>query len=312
MATALEELQDLIGFLPEAERPTFQRIIEKPENAKFAQELRDGRLRQSDYSKFMNTNKERLTYADKMQEWAEGTLDTATGKRTGGNVAKHKKLVEDFTELETKSKTLEQQAAEYREQLAKVQSGELNVDEATLNARVDDRLKNAGYVTQSEMQKIVKEEAGKMATEQASLKVKETTDFFLNTIWPQATEINQALIEASFLHMKDFGAPLNKDERKAIADLFVNRHLTDPMEAYNEWAKPKRDAIEFDKKVDAAVNDRLSKQNFPGVTGVPVSEMGPVQQARAGNIPELPAGAELGDGSAAMAAAKEFRTEGKW
>ncbi len=311
MATALEELQDLIGFLPEADRPAFQQIIEKPENAKFTQELRDGRLRQSDYSKFMNSNKERLTYAEKMQEWAEGTLDAATGKRSGGNVAKHKKLVEDFTELETKSKTLQQQADEYREQLARVQSGDMNVDEATLNARVDARLGDR-YYTKTEIANVIKEEAGKLAEEKAGVKVQEMSDHFLKTIWPQATEINQDLIEASFLHMKEFGAPLTKAQRKEIGDLFTARHMTEPMDAYNEWVKPKKDAVEFDKKVETEVQNRVSKMNFPGVTGVPTSELGPVQQARAGVIPELPANAELGDGSAAAAAAKEWRSEGKF
>ena len=125
--------------------------------------------------------------------------------------------------------------------------------------------------------------------------------------------INQAIIMKSFAHMKEFGEPLNDDDVKAISDIMVERNLQDPRKAYDAWVEPKRGAITLKTEVDRRVQEELSKmQGFPGVTGAPASELGPVQLRHQGKIPELPADTKLGDNQSAMAAAAEMRSEGKW
>lgn len=298
MATVVEELNDLLSLLEPADAEIQRTLIEK--NAKFAQELKDGRLRQSDYSKFMNEKKSELEYAGKMRTWADE------------NVPKHTQLVKDYETLDNTRKTLEQQVNDYREQVTKFQSGELNVDEAALDARVEQRVKALGYVTRADMDAIVKQEATKLAKEESLSAVKEATTKFLTETWPAAQAINSAIIMKSFEHLQEFGKPLNDDDLKGISAMMTERNIVDPRKAYDEWISPKRNEVKVNAEVERRVAEEVSKRaGFPGVSGVPTSEMGPMQQKAAGVLPELPGGV-LGDNSAAMAAAKEFRSEGKY
>ena len=291
-------VDDLTKFVEPADADALKAIFEK--NKKLAQEVKDGRLRQSDYSKFLNENKQKLADVDKWSAWANE------------NIPRHEKLVDQFSELQELNKTLETQVADYRDQVTKFQAGELNVDEAALDARVEKRVKDLGYVTQAEMQKIIKQEAGTLATEAARSQVTEGTTKFLTETWPAVQAINQAIIMKSFSHMKEFGEPLNDDDVKAISDIMVERNLQDPRKAYDAWVTPKRDAIKFESEVQKRVTELRSNDGFPGVSGQPMMELGPVQLKNAGKIPELPADSKLGDNNAAMAAAAEMRTEGKY
>jgi hypothetical protein len=298
--TLLDDLKDLIDLVSADDSAALRSLLEKPENLKFAQELKDGRLRQADYSRFLNENRQKLAKVDEWKTWADK------------NVPLHQKLVEDYTTLENSHKTLQQQADDYREKLAKVQAGEMDVDEATLNARIDQRL-SGGYYTRSEIDKIVKDEAQKMAREESTQTLNGLTNKFLTETWPAATEIMSTLIECSFSHQQEFGTPLSRDQRKEIGDLMKSRNIEDPLKAYESWVEPKRSQKRNDEEVDRRVNERLQNQNFPGVSGVPVEDLGPMQARKVeGALPKLPDDAVLGEGSLAMAAAQELRKDGKY
>jgi hypothetical protein len=292
-------VDDLSKFLEDpADAGTLKALFEK--NAKLAQEVKDGRLRQSDYDRFLNENKQRLKYADDMKKWA----DT--------NVPKHEKLTKDFADLEALNRDLETKVTDYRDQLAKAAAGG-DVDEATLSARIETRVKELGYVPKAEMEAIIRQEAGKLADEKVKTEVEARTNTFLTQTWPAVQAINQAVIMKSFSHMKEFGEPLNDDDVTAISKIMTERNLQDPRKAYDIWIEPKRTAKTIEAEVEKRVQAKLSESaGFPGVSGQPMMELGPVQLKHAGKIPELPEGTKLGDNAAAMAAAAELRSESKF
>jgi hypothetical protein len=302
MALKAEELQSVIEelskFVEPADAVTLKTLLEK--NERLAQEVKDGRLRQSDYDKFLNQNKERLKYADDMKKWADI------------NVPKHDKLTQDFGELQELNRTLETQVTDFREQLAKAAEGG-NVDEAALAAAVDKRTKELGYLTKAETEKIIQQEAGKLAEEKANAAADVRTDIFLKQTWPAAQAINQTLIIKNFQHMKEFGEPLTQEDCEAIGAILTERNMTDPGKAYDEWIGPKRSAKTIEAEVERRVAAKLSESaGFPGVSGTPMSELGPVQLKNMGKIPELPEGTKLGDFASANAAGAELRSEGKF
>lgn len=288
-------VEELLKLVPGQEAEAARAIFET--SPKLQEVIKEGTLRQSDYSR---KSAEVQSEQKKWKEWYDG------------NVKKHETLRTEYD-------TLKGQFDTTRTELEKIRSGELDVDEATLNAKVDARLNSLGdrYVSKSELNAIIQQEAAKLAGDTARTEVQAQTTKFLTETWPAATEILASLMEASYSHREEFGKPLSRDDRKAIGELMKERNIMDPMKAYDEWIGPKRTEAKIKKEVDEGVAkgiDEFKKthtgnEGFPGVTGVP--ELGPVQMARAGKVPQLPENYSIGDGSAAAAAAAEIRAEGK-
>lgn len=285
-------LEDLLKLVPGPEADAARKVFESA--PALAKEVKEGTLRQSDYSRKMNeldTDRNKFAGEKKtMVEWYDR------------NKTRHEQLMNDYT-------TAQSTITDLRGQLEHREAGEMNVDPTDLNTKVDARLREiGGYATKSELQQLIREEAEKIA----DARVKAQTDRFLTETWPAATEIQQRVNEAQFMAMKEFGSPLSMEQRKEVADLMKERNMMDPVAAYNAWAEPIRQKKEMDKQVEERVADRISKMNFPGVSGPAIADMGPVQQARAGQLPKLPDNAVVGDGSAAAAAAAELRSEGRF
>jgi truncated hemoglobin YjbI len=286
-------LEDLLKILPTAEAEGARKLLEASPG--FSKEIKEGYLRQSDYSRKMNEfDADRNKFAGEkktMVDWYER------------NKSRHEQLMSDYSTAQSTINDLRSQIDR------KVESGEITQDEAqSVAARVDARLKEIGYTSKSELQQLITETAEKIA----DARVKAQTDRFLTETWPAATEIQGRVNEAQFMAMKEFGSPLSMEQRKEVADLMKERNIMDPVKAYNEWAAPIRQKAEFDKKVEDEVSSRMSKQHFPGVSGPSIADMGPLQAARAGQVPKLPDNAVVGDGSAAAAAAAELRSEGRF
>jgi hypothetical protein len=287
-------LEDLLKLVPGPEADAAREFFEK--SPAVAKQVKEGTLRQADYSRNMNalkTEKEQFDGTRKEHvDWFERTKP------------RHEALLTEHETLKTK-------LAAVQAELATRPTGEGEMNPAELNAAVDARLEALGdrYVPKAEMEKIAKQEAQKLA--EAAVDGKTTK--FLTETWPAATEIMNRVIETQFMAMQEFGKPLTVEERAEVAKVMTERKIPDPVEAYNQWAQPKRDAKkvqdEIKKGVDAGLEEARKAGAFPGVSGVP--ELGPVQQARAGKVPTLPDNYQVGDGSAAMAAAAELRSEGK-
>lgn len=284
-------IEDLLKLVPGPEAEKAKEFFETSPALQTA--IKDGTLRQSDYSR---KSAEVQAEQRKWKEWYEG------------NVTKHQTLRTDYDRLNG-------ELTSTREEIEKLRSGELDVDEATLNAKVDARLKSLGdsYVSKTELNAIIAQEASKLATEAAKTEMQAQSTKFLTETWPAATEILASLMEASYSHREEFGKPLTREDRQAIGALMKEQNIMDPQEAYKRWVSPQRTEVEIKKKVDAGIEEykktHTGNEGFPAVTGAP--ELGPVQMARAGKLPTLPENYSIGDGSAAAAAAAELRAEAK-
>ena len=259
-----QALEDLLKLVPGPEAEAARKLFESSPG--FAKEIKEGNLRQSDYSRKMNDlDSERNKFAGEkktMVEWYDR------------NKGRHEQLMSDYTSAQSTITDL-------RSQLEKAGPGEegeaRNVDEATLNARVDARLREiGGYASKTELQQMIAQEAEKIADE----RVKAQTTKFLTETWPAATEIQSRINEAQWMAVHEFGKPLTQEQRKEIGDLMQERNIMDPVKAYDEWATPQRQKVEFAKKVEEEVASRVSKMNFPGISGPALADMGPVQAAR--------------------------------
>lgn len=262
--------------------------------------LRGGYLRQADYSRKVSEaetqRKEAEEAAKKNHDWYER------------NTARHKSVMDD-------NDRLQKEVARITGELSKATSGEVGVDEATLNARVEARVKELGYVTKSDMTKIVEEEGKKLAGEAAKAALTEQTTKFLTETWPAAQAINQAMITIQFGHMQEFGKPLSKDDQEAIAKQMKESNTFDPYKAYDQWIAPKRDEKRIEAEVEKRVTAKLSQTFMPGVSNLPApADVGHMQLKSVGDkaLATLPEGSKIGDMSAAAAAAAELVAEGKY
>jgi hypothetical protein len=174
------------------------------------------------------------------------------------------------------------------------------VDEAKLLAKVNEEVGKRGYLSRDEVMKIATEEAAKLAKA-------ERDSFFKDTL-PNVLESNQKMMDFNYEHRQEFGKVF---DRKAFSKFITDNKLEDLDKAYGMFVSEARTEKKITEETEKRVKDELSKRNFPGSGAAPSSpsELGPVQIRRAGKD-GLPPEATISE--AAMAAAAEMRTEGKF
>ena len=297
------ELEELLKVMDPADAEAQRKLFEKH------QSLREGYLRQADYSRKVAEAADQKKVAE--AEWKKAQDWWKTEK------PKHDKLVEEYTTLEKSSKTTQTELTEVREKLQKFEAGELDVDEATLDAAVDKRIKGMGYVTDSDMRRIVTEEATKLAEsiaeKKADEKVNAKTTQFLTETWPAAQAINQQMIRISNRHFHKYGKDLTDEDEGKIAQIMKDDNILDPQKAYDKFMEPVARKMEIDAEVKKCLIEERSKfTGFPGVTGQPGGEFGVMQSRAAHEKPVLPEGTKVGDMTGATMAAAELAAEGKF
>lgn len=283
----------LKGLPPETEKIMRELATKDPE-------MENSFLRQADYNKFMNEGKVKIETAEKKYS------DIKTWETE--NRPKHDRLMEEHRVLTERNTQLEEDIKKAAAAANAEPGAEGHVTPAALMLQVEERVKSMGYVSQKDLSRIIVEEADKIATAKAEA-LRE--DFFKKT-WPQAVAWNNGMVRAQFAYRDEFGKPLPEDD---FAKFMTDHKIADPTVAYQQFTAADRE----NKRIEAEVTKRLeaerSKANLPGVSSSnPGSEVGPLQLRIArpdANDPLFKQTGEIGDNSAAMAAAAELRAEGK-
>lgn len=256
------------------------------------QERFEGNLRQQEFDRQMNENKEKM--ATNQAELETGRENIKTYQEWyERNKGKHDTTLAAYEALQKEKAGLEAELA--------AKTGDADVDLegeglklATVMAEVETKVGGMGFVKQDDIKALAEQER---------------TDFFDKTL-PGVVEFNAQLNDVQFRHRDEFdGKPL---DRKAFGDFMKEKEIRSPADAYEPFVMDAKWAKEKTKIEEDARADERSKMNVPGTTAPP-ADLGAVEMLRRGQGPEgIPDNAIPGDGQAASAAAKALREEGKF
>jgi len=298
LSTELEalcvELDKVDPTLGKAQRE----LLEK--NAAAQKLIQEGVLRQSDYSKFMDANKQQIEYGKTMKTWADK------------NVPLYDSTVAERDAAKLRIAELEKKVSESAEAVARAAAGDGKgaVDPAVVTQAVMDKIRLSGDMpTKTELAEMVAKE-----TEKAT---KAAEDKFFNSTFPSAARWQEKYTNAQLLHFQETGKPLDGEAfRKFMVD---NKLSEDPEKAYAQFVGPARTKAENEKTANELAEKRYQDMlkerglsGFPGTSGTPGTGHFQVRLAKKDANDTLVSGnAELGDGSIAAAAAAELSAEGK-
>ena len=280
-------LEELLKTLP-AEVQAQQRAILEKHPA-----LGEGWLRQSDYDRKMNEVKPKLEAYDSTMDWYKRTKPV------------HDQTVSDLREAQEKVTRLEAEVAAKAAEAAAAAaaSGGGNVDAEKVAKAVMDNLGKT-FPTNAELSTLIATETKKQADS--------ARDRFFKEDVPAALAFQTAMVDVQWKYRDEFGKSLNRAE---FAKYMTDNKLSDPIEAYDKYTDKDRRTKELETervKIREEEKKKLQSEFVPGSTGpqgtghlqVRISEK------KAGD-PLFGQDIELGDNSAAMAAAAELRSEGK-
>lgn len=287
------DLEALLGAMAPEDAEAQRKLFEK------TPALAEGYLRQADYDRKMNTSKEEIkAAAERAKVWEDW------GRK---NEPIHEQLLKDYKEIEQKNRDLETQIK------IAAAGGDMTPEQAAqLQLDILKQIAEQGYIKQDQAAALAKTEAVTAAVAE----VKKIGDEFLGRTWPAAMETQAGLIEVTFNHQQEFGKPLTRDDRVKIGKLMEEKQIGDIFEAYNQYVAADREKIKIDteaqKRVDEDRKKREPAQQIPGVSTVG-QEVGHMQLTMADRMKATTGntGGEIGDNSAASAAAAELRAEGR-
>lgn len=290
------DLEALLGAMSPEDAKAQRTIFEK------TPALADGYLRQADYDRQMNASKEKVRVAEE---------SATTWKKWGEeNYPKHQTMMKDYKEMETKVSTLEHQV-----KTAAATGGDMTPEQiAELELNVVKKIGESGYMTKEQIDAAIKTEGAKVAAET----IKPIADQFLGNTWPAAMEVTNQTIEVSFAHQAEFGKPLTRDDRIKISKLMTEKGFTTVTDAYDAYVSADREAVKIAKAKGEGKAEGVEegkKSVTPSVPGVTTAgqELGHLQFSMVERAKTAQANnsGEIGDNSAAAAAAAELRAEGK-
>jgi len=296
----------LEGFTAD-ERTLFDNLLTK------SPKLGEGWLRQSDYDRKMNSSKEeskRLTDRNKqLEDWY-----TENRPIHDASLERARELEDQFKEAQEEARRFEQQTKQLQDKLTAAEArraaepGGDTVDAAELARRVQEEVNKLGYVNKAEMDAIINKQTERMtAAEEGSKKAIDDAGkrFFEETV-PATTNFMIDIAEICVDHKGEFNEKL---DRKAFSDFMSQNKITNPVQAYEQWVKPRRDEIEFKRKVDEEVKQRISGM---AVNGMQVVPGGAVQPKGAMQMRVEKDAGQNSTTALANAAAAELRAEGKF
>jgi hypothetical protein len=307
-----KSLEDVIAGLSAQEKTLFENTL------KNNPELKDGWLRQDDYSRKQTElaaektkYDEALAYNVKMEAWAEANVPRWEGLVEKGIVD------EDGNELWTaKEAELQRQLSEAR---AQALGGE-DMDPAKLKENVQAILKEVGQVTKQELDALIASETKKLTEATFEAKYAEKEVSFNEKTIPFVTGFSTSMALAAAKYERETGKEFTDDDTKAVFALMARDNNFDPRKMVEEYAKPAKEAkqrdAEFEAKVQAEVQKRTGGMNrgLPGGGDEPFipqpNQKGALQQmlerssATEGDV-------ESAVTAAAVKASQELRAEGK-
>ena len=282
-----EALEALLKTLPADVQAEQRKILEKVPS------LGEGWLRQSDYDRFLNENKGKLSKYDETMEWYRKTKPV------------HEQLTKDLTEAQERATRLEAEVAAKSAEAAAAAAaaGGGNVDAEKVSKAVMDAL-GKSIPTKTELAALIADETKKQADA--------ARDKFFKEDVPAALGFQTAMVDVQWKYRDEFGKSLNRIE---FAKFMTENKLSDPIEAYEKYTEKERREREIETEVKKRTEEaekKMKAEFVPGSTGaqgtghlqVRISEKKPGDALFGQDI-------ELGDNAAAMAAAAELRGEGK-
>jgi len=266
------------------------------------------RLRQEDYSKNLNENKKKIEYGQTMKKWADDNVPKFDEMKAERDAAV-KKAEEAQAKLTKAEKDLQEKIT--------IAAKEGGVDPDKLADAVKAKI-GGEFMTKAEINKVVNDETSKLLDGG----MKKAVDKFYAEDVPKLSGLNTALTEGMNRYHDEFKDYLDPEAYLAHLATAGDKYMTDGKfdrkKAYEAFVVSKRAETnrvaeiekEAEKRAAKILEERGVQGGFPGTSGAP----GPLQMrfnAKDKNDPLFGAPMELGDNSAAAAAAAELHSEGK-
>lgn len=295
------ELLELTKHMAPDDAKTFENLLTKHPT------IGEGWLRQADYDRNLNRSKQELEEARrKSQEWQNWAKD---------NVPIHEELVKSYSDMERQQKELQTQLA--AAQAARSAAGDDTVDAAELSRRVQEEVTKLGYASRSDVDKIINDQAVKLAREEATKEVAAAQKRFYEETLPASVNFNMDAAEIAMQHMREFdGKAIDRTE---FSNFMKERNILEPKKAYEEFVRPQRDKIALEKSIADAVKAKEQElQQQYSAAGLPGGGMVPPGLQSKGAVQmRIDREAEAAKGNmatsiAAQAAAAEMRAEGRF
>lgn len=281
-------LEELLKTLPVDVQAQQRAILEKHPA------LGEGWLRQQDYSQKLNEISDRKKVYDEHDEWYKRNRPIYDQLRTD-----YQSSQERITALEA-----EVQAKATELAAARAAGGEGGGDPQAVAKAVMDSLQGK-IPTQSELSKMIEDMTKKQADAAREA-------FFKNDV-PSVLAFQTAMNDVQWRYRDEFGKSMDRIE---FAKFMKDNALADPIDAYDKYtakAREERKLAEARAEGKAEGRKEATAEFVPGSTGPqsPGHLQLRISEKKAGD-PLFAQDIELGDTSAANAAAAELRAEGKF
>ena len=261
-----QALENLIKTLPADDQATMRAQLEKH------QELRDGYLRQDDYSNKMREHQEELERGRRAAEAFEEAKEKAN---------------ENYKFWETEKQRADRLEAELTAATAKAAAG-AGVDAATLEKNIAEQIRKDPHLSQEGIQKLIADEA-----------VKLQKNFFEQTLPNTMTWVSD-MARAERKYEKEFGEEM---DRTAFAKLMKEEQIGDPNKAYDRFTANARQERALEAAKKKAVDDYLKEHAGEGMPGTGVYPSSGEKGAVQAKISRTEGGTGYGAAEAAQALA---------
>lgn len=308
---AVKTLDELLAGLTGQEKTLFENTL------KNNPELKDGWLRQDDYSRRQAElaakkaeQDEAIAYSERMKAWGDENVPRWEALQAKGIVD------ENGDELVTaKYAELERQLADAR---AAAVAGGGEMDAETLKANVAAIVKEYGVLSPAEMKAVIAAEASKLAGETFDTKYAEKEAHFNDKTIPFVTGFSTSMALAAAKYERETGKEFTTEDQQAVFTLMTRDKNYDPRKVVAEYMAPDLKKKADDAEVERRVQERLAQErgNRGGLPGGGEEPFIP-QSTQKGNLQLMmersaePTDIESVIAAQTVKAANELRAEGK-
>jgi hypothetical protein len=306
---AVKTFDEIVSSLRADEKKLLDNVFSK------SPELKEGWLRQDDYSRKMNDLKakegeyqEAVDYKTRMEPWSEQAYERIHKLEEAGVIDP------EGNELWTAQKTeLEKQLDEAKKQAL---GGEMDAKE--LEKRVRDIVKENGSLSKEELEAVIASQAKALAEETFKAQWTEKETNFNEKTIPFVAGFSSGVAVIASKYERESGKEWNADTAKELFALMTAEKNFDPYAVQEKFLKPIHDAkaadAEQQRKIDEAVEADRKKRGVraeSGDTFIP-------QPEEKGNLQKMLERSNEGNtdfesmiAAQAVKAAKELHAEGK-
>lgn len=264
---AVKTLEEVLATLSGSEKTLFENTL------KANPELKDGWLRQDDYSRKQTELTAKMVdydevkaYNERMQAWADRNVPIYESLQKKGIVN------EDGEEQWTAKQ------AEFERQLAEAKAAAVaggDMDPAELDRRVQEIVKANGGVTKEELNALVQAEAKKMTSETFDSKYAEKEKSFNQDTIPFVAGFSAAVAVIANKYERESGKDWTADDARRLYKTMEDEKNFDPYAVQEKFLAPVKESkvkadetkAEFDRRVEEEVEKRAPKRNTSGMPG---------------------------------------------